>query len=53
MMPDYEVHFMEFLWYDLHLNTERLKVKKFLFNLNFNMHEKVRILMPKTFHDVI
>jgi hypothetical protein len=44
---------MELLRYDLHLNTEKLKVIKFLFGLNFSIHAKVRILMPQTLHDVV
>jgi hypothetical protein len=44
---------MELLWYALHLNTDKLKVGRFLFGLNFNIHEKVRILMPHTLHDVV
>jgi hypothetical protein len=53
MVPEYEACFMEFLWYAPHLNTEKLKVNKFSFGLNVNIHEKVRILMPHTLHDVI
>jgi hypothetical protein len=44
---------MELLRYDPHLNTNNLKVNKFLFGLNYNIHAKVRILMPQTFHDAI
>jgi hypothetical protein len=44
---------MELLQYDLHLNTKKLMVNRFLFGLNVNIHEKVRILMPQTLHDVI
>jgi hypothetical protein len=44
---------VEFLKYALHLNTEKLKVNKFVFGLNFNIHAKVRILMPHTLHDVV
>jgi hypothetical protein len=53
MVPEYEAHFMELIWYALHLNTEKLKVNKFVFILNHNIHAKVRILMPQTLHDVI
>jgi hypothetical protein len=35
------------------LNTEKLKVNRFLFGLNVSIHAKVRILMPQTLHDVI
>jgi hypothetical protein len=52
-MPEYEAHFMEMLWYSLHLNTEKLKVNRFVFCLNGNIREKVRIMMPQTLHDVI
>jgi hypothetical protein len=52
-VPEYEDHLMEFLWYAPHLNTEKLKVNRFLFGLNVNIHAKVRILMPQTLHDVI
>jgi hypothetical protein len=44
---------MELLWYALHLNTEKLKVNRFVFGLNDNIRENVRILMPQTLHDVI
>jgi hypothetical protein len=51
MVLEYDSRFMEILRYDPHLNTEKLKVNKFLFSLNFNIRVKVRILMPKTLHD--
>ena len=44
---------MEFLIYALHLNTEKPKVKKFVFGLKFNIRAKVRILMPQTLRDVV
>jgi hypothetical protein len=44
---------MELLRYALHLNTEKLKVNRFLFGLNVSIRAKVRILMPQTLHDVI
>jgi hypothetical protein len=53
MVPEYEDHFMELLRYAPHLNTEKLKVNKFVFGLNNNLHANVRILMPQTLHDVI
>jgi hypothetical protein len=53
MVPEYEAHFMELLRYDLHLNTKKLKVNKFVFSLNINIHAKVRIMMPQTLHDVV
>jgi hypothetical protein len=34
-------------------NTEKLKVNRFVFGLNGNLHAKVRILMPQTLHDAI
>jgi hypothetical protein len=52
-VPEYEAHFMDFLWYALHLNTEKLKVNRFVFGLNGSIRENVRILMPQTLHDVI
>jgi hypothetical protein len=52
-VPEYEAHFMELLRYALHLNTEKLKVNRFMFGLNVNIHENVRILMPQTLHDAI
>ena len=52
-MHEYEAHFMEFLWYALHINTEKLKVNRFLFGFNFNNHAKVRIPMSRTLHDVV
>jgi hypothetical protein len=53
MVPEYEAHFMELLRYAPHLNTEKLKVNRFMFGLNVNIHAKVRILMPQTLHDVV
>jgi hypothetical protein len=53
MVLEYEAKFMELLRYDPHLNMEKLKVNKFVFDLNFNIHAKVRILMPQTLHDTV
>jgi hypothetical protein len=50
---EYEAGFMELLRYALHLNTEKLKVNKFMFGLNGSIRAKVRILMPQTLHDVV
>jgi hypothetical protein len=52
-VPEYEARFMELLRYAPHLNTEKLKVNKFVFGLNFNIRVKVRILMPQTLHDAV
>jgi hypothetical protein len=52
-VPEYEARFMELLRYAPHLNTEKLKVNKFVFGLNVNIRAKVRILMPQTLHDVV
>jgi hypothetical protein len=46
-VPEYEGQFMELFRYAPHLNTEKLKVKKFMFGLNINIHVKVRILLPQ------
>jgi hypothetical protein len=53
MVPEYEARFMELLWYALHLNTEKLKVNRFVFGLNDNLRAKVRMLMPQTLHDIV
>jgi hypothetical protein len=53
MVLKYEAHFMEMLRYDLRLNTEKLKVNRFMFGLNVSLRTKVRILMPQTLHDSI
>jgi hypothetical protein len=53
MVPKYEAHFMEFLWYAPHLNTEKIKFKRLFFGLNVIIREKVRIVMPQTLHDAI
>jgi hypothetical protein len=53
MVSEYEVRFMELLRYAPHMNTEKLKVNKFVFGLNFNIHHKLRILMPQTLHDAV
>jgi len=50
---EYEARFMELLRYASHLNTEKLKVNKFLYGLNPRIKEKVRILMPKTLHEAV
>ena len=52
-MPEYEARFMELLWYAPHLNTENLKVNRFVFGLNGSLRAKVTILMPETLHDVV
>jgi hypothetical protein len=44
---------MKLLRYALHLNTEKLEVKRFMFGLNGDIHAKVRILMPQTLHDIV
>ena len=53
MVPEYEARFMELLRYAPHLNTEKLKVNRFVFGLNNSLHAKVRILMPQTLHDAV
>jgi hypothetical protein len=52
-MREYEAGFMELLRYAPHLNTKYLKVNKFVFDLNFNIRGKVRILMPQTLQDAV
>jgi hypothetical protein len=52
-VAEYEAHFMELLRYALHLNTENLKVNRFVFGLNDSLRAKVRILMPQNLHDAI
>ena len=52
-LPEYESRFMELLWYASHLNTEKIKVKRFVFCLNRRICAKVRIMMPQTLHDVV
>jgi hypothetical protein len=44
---------MELLIYDLHINTKKLKVKNFVFDLNFNICVIVRILIPHMLHDAV
>jgi hypothetical protein len=44
---------MELLQYDLHLNTEKFKVNRFMFGLNAIIHANFRILMPQTLHDAV
>jgi hypothetical protein len=36
-VPEYKAHFMELLRYAPHLNTEKLKVNRFVFGLNDNL----------------
>jgi hypothetical protein len=52
-VPEYEARFMELLRYAPHLNTEKLKVNRFVFGLNSSLRAKVRILMPQTLHDAV
>jgi hypothetical protein len=52
-MPEYEARFMELLRYAPHLNTEKLKVNRFVFGLNDNLCAMVRILMPQNLHDAV
>jgi hypothetical protein len=52
-VPEYEARFMELLQYAPHLNTEKLKVNRFVFGLNGSLRAKVRILMPQTLHDTV
>jgi hypothetical protein len=44
---------MELLRYAPHMNTEKMKVKNFMFVLNVSICVKVRILMPQMLHDVV
>jgi hypothetical protein len=53
MVPEYETHFMELLWYAPHLNTKKIEVKKFVLDLNVSIRVKVRIMMPQTLHNVV
>jgi hypothetical protein len=41
MVPKYEALFMELLQYDLHLNTEKHKVNRFVFGLNVILRERL------------
>jgi hypothetical protein len=52
-VPEYEARFMELLRYALDLNTEKLKVNKFVFGLNVSNCEKVKITMPQNLHDAV
>jgi hypothetical protein len=52
-VPEYETRFMELLRYAPHLNTEKLKVNRFVFGLNDSLRAKVRILMPQNLHDAV
>jgi hypothetical protein len=53
MVSEYEARFMDLLRYAPHMNIQKLKVNKFLFSLNFNIHAKVSIQMPKMLHDAV
>jgi hypothetical protein len=53
MVSEYEARFMELLRYAPHLNTEKMKVNKFVFDLKSNIHVKVRIPMPQPLHDAV
>jgi hypothetical protein len=41
MVREYEARFKEFLRYAPHLNTEKLKVNRFLFSLNVIIHARL------------
>jgi hypothetical protein len=45
MVPECEARFMELLRYAPHLNTEKLKINRFVLGLNGCLHAKVRILV--------
>jgi hypothetical protein len=49
----YKAYFMELLRYAPHLCTEKMKVNKFVMNLNVSIHVEVRILMPQMIHDAV
>jgi hypothetical protein len=53
MILEYEDRFMVILRYDPHLNMENLKVNKFVFNHNFNIDVKVRIIIPQKLQDAV
>jgi len=53
MVLEYEDFFMELLRYDMHINTNKLKVNRFMFSLNRSIHVEVRILMTQTLHDPV
>jgi hypothetical protein len=44
---------MEMLRYAPHMSNENLKVNKFVFGLKYNIHDKVRILMPHNLNDEV
>jgi hypothetical protein len=52
-MPGYEAIFMELLKYAPHMNTEKLKVNKFVFILKLKICVKVMILIPQTLPDAV
>jgi hypothetical protein len=53
MVLKFEARFMELLRYAPLLNTDKLKINKFVFRINSNIHAKVRILMPRKFHNAV
>jgi hypothetical protein len=53
MISEYETRYMELLRYDPQLNREKLKVKRFVFELNFHICGKVRILMPQMLYNAL
>jgi len=53
MVLEYEARFMELLRYAPNLNTKKMEVNKFVFDLICNIRAKVRILMPQTLHDIV
>jgi hypothetical protein len=52
-VPEYEARFMELLRYAPLLNMEKLRVNKFVNELNLNIRDKVHILMPCTLYWVV
>ena len=44
-VPEYKARFMELLRYAPHLNTEKLKINRFVLGLNGCLHAKVGILV--------
>jgi hypothetical protein len=50
---EYEAIFMELLRYTSHLNTEMLKVNKFVFGINSKICVKLCIPMPHMLNDAV
>jgi len=52
-VPNYDSCFIELLRNATHLSTEKFRVNKIMYGINFKIWAKVRILMPHNLHEAV